>query len=81
MRKSLTFSQKIDLSPIANGTGVMSICDINQPDKVTGKFEVINQRDWKVPEFKDSAKDLLCMAFTCKNECNKCVVTRILEES
>ncbi len=80
MDKSLSFSQVIDMTKIVKGTGLISICDIGIVNEKPGKYEVVNQRDWNVPKFKDTANELLCAAFKCNSECDRCVITRLLEE-
>jgi hypothetical protein len=79
MGKIVQFNRKIVPMKPTVPTNIMSICDLDATE-----FKVVDQRDWEVPEFKNKdkkiTKKLLCAAFICKNKCEHCLVTRILEE-
>lgn len=59
--------------------GVMSVCYLGYQG---GKDELcaVDQADWNVPKITDSAKKMLCDSVVCNNNCDKCIITRIMEE-
>lgn len=59
---------------------MISICDTEVKD---GKIVVVNQRDFKVPKFRDEDINQLCintsMNHGCEWDCRNCVISRITE--
>lgn len=63
---------------------ILSICDCGV-NAGSGEWEVINQRDWNVPEFTTWDFTQMCNHVNCeakpeyKEPCKKCIVTRLKE--
>lgn len=56
----------------------LAICDCGL-NALDGQWEVKDQRDWTVPEFKDEDLKELCENTACDENCEHCVVSRIRE--
>lgn len=59
--------------------GIISVCDT---DIINGKLEVVDQRDWNVPNFHMHDIEILCKYSkaneNCDGDCDKCIITRII---
>lgn len=58
----------------------LAVCDLELHPDHEGSFRVAGQRDWTIPKITASVKRRLCKEVECNNKCDKCIITRIMEE-